>query len=609
MKQRLILLFTGFIAWTLFFLIGRGLFMLYHANLSNELSMGEMMLVFVHGIRMDFSMAGYFCLLPGLLFSAGFFLSGRKLWTIWLGYHAIMLFIASFIIVLDFELYTHWGFRLDATPLMYMGKEAASSGDFWQTVLLLCYWLIIFSASLFSFYKYFKKRIVVLPVTDWKTLPVLLFSTLLFIVPIRGSFGVAPMNTGFVYFHDSKIFANHAAVNVVWNFLYAVQKMNKLKYADNYFDKAETEQYFKELFPSSDSTRHILRVKKPNVVIIILESFTSSLIEPLGGLPGVTPMFNELAKEGILFDHFYCSGDRTDKGIVAVLNGYPSQPVTSIIKETKKTEGLPYLNKIFKQQGYRTEFTYGYNINYANFNSYLIHADFDHITHSMDFPQELNTSKWGVHDEYVFEKFFNETQQASTPFFKIMMTQSSHEPFDVPMETVIKGEDEINQFLNSAYYADMHFGTFIDKAKKTSWWDNALIVVTADHGHPYPDNHGVSNPRKFKIPMLWLGGALNVRDTVVHSVATQTDIPNTILAQFDWSDDGFKFGQDILGSSYNPFAVFVFNNGFGMVRNNGLYVYDNVANAVIQQTGDVKPKDISEGKAYIQELYWDFNSR
>ena len=189
------------------------------------------------------------------------------------------------------------------------------------------------------------------------------------------------------------------------------------------------------------------------------------------------------------------------------------------------------------------------------------------------------------------------------------MTQSSHEPFDVPMETVIKGEDEISQFLNSAYYTDMHFGKFIDKAKKTAWWNNTLIVVTADHGHPYPDNHGVSNPKKFKIPMLWLGGALSVRDTVVHAVAAQTDIPNTILKQFDWNDGEFKFGQDILGSSYNPFAVFVFNNGFGMVRNNGLYVYDNVANAVIQQTGDVKPKDISEGKAYIQKLYWDFNSR
>src|SRR5688572_16092601 len=112
MKQRLLLLLYGFLAWSLFFLVGRGLFMLYHSNLSNELSIPEMILVFVHGSRMDFSMAGYFSLLPGLLFAIGFFLNGKKIWPIWLGYHVIILFITTFIIVLDFELYTHWGFRL-----------------------------------------------------------------------------------------------------------------------------------------------------------------------------------------------------------------------------------------------------------------------------------------------------------------------------------------------------------------------------------------------------------------------------------------------------------------------------------------------------------------
>lgn len=609
MKQRLIVLFAGFIAWTLFFLIARGLFMGYHSVLSNELSIMEMILVFVHGIRMDFSMAGYYSLLPGLIYALGFFLNGTRIWPVWISYHAILLFITTFIIVLDFELYKHWGFRLDATPLMYMGKEAAGSGDFWQTIFLICYWLVMFAAALFAFYKFFKKRVLQLPATDWKAIPVILFCTTLFIIPIRGSFGVAPMNTGFVYFHESKLFANHAAVNVVWNFLYAVQKMNRLKYADNYFDKDQTEQYYKKIFPKSDSTKKVLKTDKPNVIIIVLESFTSTIIEPLGGVAGVTPRFNEFIKEGILFDHFYASGDRTDKGIVAVLNGYPSQPLTSIIKEPKKTKSLPYLNKIFKEHGYRTEFTYGYNINYANFNSYLIHAGFDHVTHSMDFPQELNTSKWGVHDEYVFAKFFEETQRVQVPFFKVMMTQSSHEPFEVPMETVIKGDDEVSQFLNSAYYTDKELGIFIDKAKQTQWWENTLIVITADHGHPYPNNAGVSNPDKYKIPMLWLGGALNVRDTVVRSMSTQTDIPNTVLAQFGWDDGEFKFGQNILGNAYNPFAVFVFNNGFAMVKEDRLYIYDNVSNAIVHQRGEIKKDDLPEGKAYIQKLYWDFNSR
>lgn len=609
MKQRIVLLLSGFFAWTLFFILARALFLLYHLGLSRELSLSDIFLIFFNGIRMDFSMAGYFSLLCGLMLGILFFLEGKVIWPFWFGYTAVVLFVASFIIVLDFELYKHWGFRLDATPIMYMGKEAAASGDFWTSVFLILYCLLIFAVSLFLIYKYFKPRFFALPVSTWPVLPVLIVVTALFIIPIRGSFGVAPMNTGFVYFHDKNVFANHAAVNVVWNFAYAVQKMNKLKYSDNYFDKEKTDQYFKELFPPPDSTARLLQVKNPNVIIIMLESYSWGLIEPLGGLPGITPRFNALVNEGILFDNFYSSGDRTDKGIVSVLNGYPAQPVTSMVKEPKKTQNLPYLNKIFKAKGYRTEFTYGYNINYANFNSYLINGDFDHITHSKDFPQELNTSKWGVHDQYVFEKFFEELQLTSVPFFKIMMTQSSHEPFDVPMETVIPGDDEVHRFLNSAYYTDSCFGAFIDKAKKTSWWENTLVVVTADHGHIYPNNPGVSNPGKFKIPMLWLGGALARRDSVIHTVACHPDIPNTILGQLDLFNNDFIFSHNIFSPSYKPFAVYVYNNGFGIVKADKVLVFDNIANKIIQEKGSPQRTDLEEGKAYMQKLYWDFNSR
>lgn len=609
MKQRILILVYGFIAWTLFFLVARALFLLYQFDLTAALSFKDILLIFVHGVRMDMSMAGYFSLLSGLLLTLTFFTRGKRIWLFWLTYNAIVLFVVSFIIVLDFELYVHWGFRLDATPLMYMGKEAASSGDFWKSILLILYWLVISGTALVLFIRFFKARILSLTPASWVASPVLLLITALLIIPIRGSLGVAPMNTGFVYFHPDNIYANHAAVNVVWNFGYAVQKMKRLKYSDNFFDNDRTETLFKEMFPAPDSTRLLLRKGKHNVLVIMLESYTSSFIEPLGGRPGIAPRFNALTKEGILFDNFYSSGDRTDKGIVSVLNGYPAQPVTSIIKDAKKTESLPYLNKIFKERGYATEFTYGYNINYANFNSYLIHANFDHVTHSMDFPQELNTSKWGVHDHYVFEKFFEETQKISQPFFKIMMTQSSHEPFDVPMETVIKGDDEISMFLNSAYYTDKSLGEFIDKAKQQPWWENTLVVITADHGHPLPDNPGVSNAGRFKIPMLWLGGALAVRDTVVHTLGEQTDIANTVLGQFGEYNDKFLFSHNMLATPDNPFVVFIYNNGFGLVKEGKIAIYDNVSNRYSIQQGSFTEEELEQGKAYMQKLYWDFNSR
>ncbi|MEO5977603.1 MAG: sulfatase-like hydrolase/transferase [Chryseolinea sp.] len=608
MIQRLGLLLAGFFAWTIFFLIARALFLVYHQNLLHELPWKDILLIFTHGIRMDLSMAGYFSLLPGLLLGVLYFRTGIQLWPLWIGYHALMLFISSFIIVLDFELYRYWGFRLDATPLLYMSKEAMASGDTLRSILLVAYFLVIFVISVFLFSRMFKSKFFALRATSIISAPVLVVATALMIVPIRGSFDVAPMNTGFVYFHDTSVFANHAAVNVVWNFLYAVQKMNRLKYSDHYFGKEKTNEYYSELFLKPDSTSHLLKTTKPNIVIVVLESYTSGMISAVGGLPEITPNFNKLAKEGILFDNFYSAGDRTDKGVVAILNGYPSQPVTSIIKDAKKTQDIPYLNKVFKDHGYTTEFTYGVNVNFANFNSYLINGKFDHVTHSLDFPQELNTSKWGVHDEYVFAKFFDELQLAKPPFFKVIMTSSSHEPFTVPMETVIQGDDEKSRFLNSAYYTDKCFGEFIAKAKESAWWQNTLIVVTADHGHPYPNNPGVSNPDKFKIPMLWLGGALTKSDTVIHTVAGQPDIANTVLSQVNLYDPAFIFSHDILARNYDPFAIFVFNNGFGMIRPDRRFVFDNVANKPILEKG-ATAKDVEEGKAYIQKMYWDYNSR
>ncbi len=610
MADRLKIFVWGFVSWVIYFLGARAFFMMYQWDNTVQLNFVDIFLAFANGVRMDMAMAGYFSLLPGLLFALLFILPGKTLWKIWFPYQVILIVLATFIVVLDAELYVHWGFRLDATPILYFGKEAASSGDFWKSIFLVLLWLVTSVGLSYLIFKIFKSRFEKLTCASWHSLPALLATTVFLILPIRGSLGVAPMNTGFVYFQKDNLYANHAAVNVVWNFGYAVQKMNRLRYPDNFFNKEETEEDFTRIFPPFDSTHYVINTKRPNIILIVLESYTFRFIEPLGGIPGITPRINKLVNEGILFNNFYSSGDRTDKGIVSILNGYPSQPQTSIIKDPKKTKSLPFLNQVFKKAGYRTEFSFGYNIDYSNFRSYLINAGFDHITHSMDFPQELNTSKWGVHDHYVFERVFEEAEACSEPFFKVMMTQSSHEPFDVPMKTVIEGEDVISRFLNSAYYTDKSLGDFIDKAKQTDWWKNTLVVITADHGHPYPDNQGLPNPRRFKIPMIWLGGALAVKDTVVSTLGCHADIANTILGQVDMHDCSFIFSHDMFDTSYkNPFAVFVYNNGYGFKTDSTLSVFDTIGKNYIKEDGNPSDYEKSLGKAYMQKLYWDFNSR
>jgi phosphoglycerol transferase MdoB-like AlkP superfamily enzyme len=51
------------------------------------------------------------------------------------------------------------------------------------------------------------------------------------------------------------------------------------------------------------------------------------------------------------------------------------------------------------------------------------------------------------------------------PFFVNYFTLSSHEPFEVPMETVFKGDDMKDKFINAHHYTDRSLGKFIAEAK------------------------------------------------------------------------------------------------------------------------------------------------
>jgi len=606
MKERFNFFFTYALFWFAFFIVAKTIFLIYQFDNTASLTFGEIVSVFLHGSQMDISSTGYILLIPGLLLA---FLSYfRKAHTYSMHiYTFIILMYVSFITVVDIELYRHWGFKLDTTPLMYLGSEAAGSGDFWTTILLTVFWLILFVGCFWVYLKKASPKHFKFTEFSWPQPLVFLFLTACMILPIRGSLGVAPMNVGFVYFSKDNPFANHAAVNTFWNLNYALNKMSTTMYSESYHDKKSSERIFKSLYTSQKGvTTNLLNTEKPNVLIVILESFTSKIIEPLGGMKGITPNINQLMKEGVLFTNIFSSGDRTDKGIVSVLNGYPAQTKTSIIKFPNKAINLPFLNTYFTDNGYRTQFSYGYDINYANFKSYLNIADFDGITDKSNFPAELGTSKWGVHDHYVFDKVIEELDTMSTPFFEVMMTLSSHEPFDVPMDPVFELKDEEDQFLNAAYYTDKSFGDFIKKAKKSDWWDNTLIIAVADHGSRHPNNTSISQPGRFTIPMFWLGGALSVSDTIISTYGNQTDLANTLLGQFDAENSEFEFSNNLLSNSAQSFSVYLYNDGFGYFNEDTQVIYDNVGGNYVR--GGDSPQS-QYGKAYLQIIYSDFNQR
>ena len=234
MRERLRIFGYMALFWLSFQALIRALFLLYNHEPASTLNAREIFLAFVHGLKMDASISGYFIVATGIVLCISVFTTSRTLLS---AHHVLMVVLlcaAGAIAVVDLELYRHWGFRLNTTPLFYAGSEAVGSVPFGIVLRLVAIFVALVSAGIYGYVKIAARRFHALKPAPAKTVWPLLILTGLMFIPIRGSFTVAPMNTGFVYFHKSKTFANHTAINVVWNFFYSLRKSANIKYPEDF---------------------------------------------------------------------------------------------------------------------------------------------------------------------------------------------------------------------------------------------------------------------------------------------------------------------------------------------------------------------------------------
>ncbi|MDP1817420.1 MAG: hypothetical protein Q8K92_23380, partial [Leadbetterella sp.] len=224
MRERLRFMLIYFAFWSIYFLAARVIFLSYHIEDSKTLTLETVFGIFWHGFRMDLSMAGYLCIFPFLWVTLSNFLNKSLFQSTIFSYTFFLIFIITLIIVVDLEVYNIWSFRLDATPLAYLKspKEAWASVKNSPVIpLIISTILLVIVASSIVY------RIIANKIYDWKHIknfPFIIYGILMvgvLIIPIRGGFGIAPMNHSTVYF--SKVnFANISAINAPWNFFSSI---------------------------------------------------------------------------------------------------------------------------------------------------------------------------------------------------------------------------------------------------------------------------------------------------------------------------------------------------------------------------------------------------
>ncbi|MEE0084614.1 MAG: sulfatase-like hydrolase/transferase, partial [Paludibacteraceae bacterium] len=154
-------------------------------------------------------------------------------------------------------------------------------------------------------------------------------------------------------------------------------------------------------------------------------------------------------------------------------------------------------------------------------------------------------------------------------------------------------------------YSDSCLGSFLDRFRQTKYWDNTLIIMLPDHSTGLVGNLANSDSLRYRIPMVWCGGAVK-RHQVVDKISSQIDLSATLLGQLGINHDDFMFSKDVFDNNSPEFAIFAFNNGFGIIEKEGYASYDYDSQTEITSTD---AEILKRGKSFIQTVYRDFERR
>lgn len=597
--SRILYLLRLWLSLLLLFALGKMVFLMYNADVS-PFGCADALQVWWHGLTMDISTAGYVTALPLLLALVSVWWRNLPLrWVLW-PYLTVVAVLLAVIIGGDTVLYEFWKFKLNAAIFGYMqnpeGATSSVSPLFIITrvggILLLAVlagWLLLRRTPVH--FPAVRRRLV-------HTVLLVLCGGALF-VGIRGGVQQGVMNVGVAYYSPS-LFLNHAAVNPAFSLLSSLSKTKDFGGQFNWQDDKSLARSFEGLYPgeTEDIQDTLLRVKRPNVLVVLMESFGSKFVHELGGLPDVAPGMSRLIPQSIFWTRFYSNSFRTDRGTVSAFSGWVSYPTVSLMRLPEKLNHLPSLARSLQREGYHTGYLYGGDITIMNKKGYLVATGYRQLTSAADFPKrETSESKWGANDSVTARRTYEMIAggQMPEPWHMTFQTLSSHEPFEVPYHRLS------DKKLNAFAFTDHCVTTLIDSLRNTPQWDNLLVILIPDHGFLYDLTY--ESPEFFHAPMLWLGGAIR-EPRRMEVLMNQSDLAATLLSQMGISHTDFPWSRNVLSRNYRyPFAYSSFPSGILFADSTDVSVFDITSRKPITEQPAPSPDRIHKAKTILQMSY------
>jgi phosphoglycerol transferase MdoB-like AlkP superfamily enzyme len=336
-----------------------------------------------------------------------------------------------------------------------------------------------------------------------------------------------------------------------------------------------------------------------NVVVILMESFAGHSVGALGSDANITPYFDKLSKEGLLFDRFFSNGTHTHQGMFATMACFPNLPGFEYLMQTPegshKLSGLPQL---LSARQYDDVYVYNGDFAWDNQSGFFSNQGMTNFIGRNDFVNPVfSDPTWGVSDQDMFDRGAQElkAREGGKPFYALLQTLSNHTPYALPAELPVErvtGHGTLDEHLTAMRYSDWALGQFFEKARKEPYFKETLFIVVGDHGFGNDRQISEMDLGRFNVPMLMIGPGVQEKFGQRSSiVGTQIDIVPTIMGRLGGESRNQCWGRDLLNLPEG-------DKGFGVIKPSGGEL------TVALVTGDrilIEPREM-EPRVYQYEL-------
>jgi phosphoglycerol transferase MdoB-like AlkP superfamily enzyme len=549
----------------------RILFYSFNHSYFSELSVKQLVLLFFYALRFDFSVIVLSNSLFLILYLAPFKFREHIVYRSIL--KGVFITINSIAILANCVDLIYFKFTLKRTTANVfdffsgkMGNDVSNLlptffKDYWYVIIIWMVFLWILSI----FYKKIERKNTFIPwghIEYGRERTVFFFSIGLAIVLYRGGFQLKPIST-----IDAGKYTNVKYIPLIISTPFSIIKTIDVPAIDPVIYFTDNEKLKQTYNPLHKSSKEGL-FNKMNVFIIILESFSKEYIGTLNNKPiGYTPFLDSLIAESLTFTNAYSNSKTSIEGIPAIVAGMPTWMNEPYITSNYGSNQLNSLANLLKKEGYYTAFFHGGTNGTMGFDAFSNLVGYDDYFGRKEYNNEQDyDGNWGIWDEEFLNYVAKKVDKQPKPFFASVFTLSSHHPYAVPEKYKNLFTEGTLPIHKSVRYTDYALRRFFETIKNTTWYQNTLFVLAADHTSISDDAFYTNRIGNNAIPIIYFTGNHQLKG-LNNMVTQQIDIMPSILDYLHYPKPYFSFGISVFDSTATHFAFTYHNEQYQLITN------------------------------------------